>query len=144
MIRSHTFQQAMARLALVATLLLVLLPTLGRLAAHAPDAPQPGWNAMCTAAGLELVASKTAARPAGPAIRSESQGHAHDSPAPHRHDDADCDYCPLLASLLAAASCALLLLSQTLRTAVSGLRLVFHRAAFHPCGLGSRGPPIAL
>lgn len=132
-------------LALLAAMLLALLPTLGRLA-QASTAPQPtsitqqALTALCTMEGMKQVALPVLAAAA-------THAHLqHDAPPPmphHPQGDAgqDCDYCPLLASLVALAAIALGLwprpdssISITARPAIR----VAHR---HPSGLGSRGPP---
>ena len=137
----------MARLALVAMLLLALLPTLGRLAAgtqSASGAAGAGWAAMCTAAGLREV---PLASPAGQATFGQSllagadHGFPHD--IIHQHDGPDCAYCPLLASLTVLALVLSLLLPLRLQAPGFPAWWTPRRKTFHPCGLGSRGPPIA-
>ncbi len=132
-------------LALLAALLLALVPTLGRLTQasatpHAASPAQEALAALCTMEGMKQVALP---------VLAAASAHAHmphDAPAPmphHPQGDAgqDCDYCPLLASLVALAAIALGLwprpdssISITARPAIR----VAHR---HPSGLGSRGPP---
>lgn len=120
----------MARLALVAMLLLACLPTLGRLAS--PSAAGEGssvWAALCTMTGLKYV-EVPASDPA---------------PQPHKplHGE-DCAYCPLLTAVavfalwLALAWPCLSAASRSHAWSTPRLR------SFHPCGLGSRGPPLAL
>src|SRR5690606_10553159 len=103
MIRHASFHAAMARLALVAALLLAAVPTLGRLApklALATQAAHAELVALCTAQGLEYV--DPAALQAGVHAHSASHaGHAdHDGTPerPHDHGAPDCAYCPLLLS----------------------------------------------
>jgi hypothetical protein len=134
--RRSAFRRPMARLALVAVLLLALVPTLGRIAqarAAGVDAA-PSWAALCTARGLQPVLLPASAHAAG-----HGNGEA---PAPSPRGGGDCDYCPLLATALplaiaplsvppAAAPAPALCTSRTSPT----------REAPHPCGLGSRGPP---
>lgn len=132
-------------LALLAALLLALLPTFGRLAQastapHTASIAQQALTALCTMEGMKQVALPVLAAVAT---------HAHlqqDAPAPmphHPQGDAgqDCDYCPLLASLVALAAIALGLWPWTAHPggapALASARIA-HR---HPSGLGSRGPP---
>lgn len=129
-----TLQAAMARLALAAILLLAMLPTLGRLAERGAPAGDSGWAAMCTSAGLAYV------RLSGlPAAASHDDGGG----APAHPQDADCAYCPLLAALVAAGLWLLLAPHCDVRRIAVAIAHALPRAAvFHPCGLGSRGPPL--
>ena len=83
----------MARMALVAVLLLALVPTLGRLAEQRTEGVGAYWAAICTMTGLKYV--------------DLSQGGIADqSPVPKpsqpdSHPGMDCDYCPLLAAVMA-------------------------------------------
>lgn len=119
----------MARLALVAMLLLACVPTFGRLATAVSD--DSGWSAVCTMSGLKYVD-----------LSSTDTG-----PAPHKPGGMnadDCAYCPLLTAIAVFAlwlALGLPRLPATLRPLRS---LAPDRNHFHPCGLGSRGPPLAL
>ena len=130
----------MARLALVAMLLLATLPTFGRLLGASGDAAhestQSAWTAMCTAAGLEHAALPVTRDPAA----AVDQGG---TPAAPHHGD-DCAYCPLLASVVFALATLALVLPQHLPSCLCTWHRVAARAIPHPCGLGSRGPPVAL
>ena len=132
-------------LALLAALLLALLPTLGRLAqastaSHTTSIAQQALTALCTMEGLKQVAL--------PVLAATSM-HAHmqhDAPAPmphHPQGDAgqDCDYCPLLASLVALAAIALGLWPHPASSLSLTARAPIRVAHRHPPGLGSRGPP---
>lgn len=81
-------------LAFTASLLLSLLPTIGRLhRALDADGAVPDVRAFCTTEGL-------AYRPAD-AVRDALSGSADPQPQPQRGDPAhgdDCAYCPLLAA----------------------------------------------
>lgn len=111
----------MARLALVAMLLLASLPTAGRLVASAQA--EPGWAALCTSRGMQWV------RPGD-----------HGSPAV-AHDGDDCAYCPLLhaldpplvpmAWLPPAATSTAFVIESTAQRSPDAPR----------SGLGARGPP---
>ena len=93
----------MARLALVAILLLATLPTLGRLAPHGTRAAQDGWAALCTATGLKYVEL--------PGLDANGDQDTGAPAHPDGHGEPDCAYCPLLASLLTAV-CLLALLRE--------------------------------
>lgn len=139
--RIAAFRLAMARLALAAIVLLATLPTLGRLTEREASAGDAGWAAMCTRAGLAYVRLSglpgEASRDAAMSIRDGGSG------APPHPQDADCAYCPLLAALVAAALWLLLAPHCDLRRlAVATARALPRVAVFHPCGLGSRGPPL--
>lgn len=127
-IRSLALHQLMSRLALAAVLLLLALPTTGRVMGAAAQA-DGAWAQMCTLAGMQLVKIPLA------------------DPGPTRpvgEMPMDCDYCPLLGALTA------LLLWVVLAFPRPAARLAAVRSAppryglGHPSGLGSRGPPIAL
>ena len=134
-IRSRPLHAAMARLALVAMLMLALLPTLGRLAPQGARAAQDGWAALCTATGLKYVDLS---------LHHATRGDDGATPGqPHGHGDPDCAYCPLLVSLLVAACVFLLLRECCIRGAIVVGHVAPARRSFHPCGLGSRGPPLA-
>lgn len=129
MVRASRFHRRMSRLAMLAVLLLALVPSVGRaLGAGAPRVLADA-SALCTSTGLQLLLD--GARGAGglPGL-----------PA-FLHGDADCPYCPL------AASIALPLLPDPLLPAPHAAMLPARRAAprrrfrrLH--GPGSRGPPI--
>lgn len=53
----------------------------------------------------------------------------------------DCDYCPLLLSLLAFAALLLLALPVVLLLRMPAARAWSRWPEPYPCGLGSRGPP---
>lgn len=118
-------------LALLASLLLACVPTLGRLH-QSSNATAPHEVALCTVEGLKTVAAPLLA-----AFASQGEQGA---PAPHQKKH-DCDYCPLLASLLVFAAIVLLWLGITSHAALPRFasRDIPH---CHPCGLGSRGPPL--
>ncbi|MCJ0825212.1 DUF2946 family protein [Luteimonas sp. 50] len=139
MIRSPALQRPMARLALVAMLLLATLPTLGRLQGARADsagaAAQSAWAAMCTTAGLRDVAP--------PAIGQPVAGNDGGTPTPPGHGE-DCAYCPLLAAVVAALALVAFFLPQRLPPCLCTWHRPAVRTTLHPCGLGSRGPPLAL
>ena len=126
-----------ARLALLAALLLATVPTIGRLFATPPSHAGMPMGAMALSHGM-------AAMPDG-RVHAASMGHApvqpvHGHPRPHQHD-ADCAYCPLVATTLVAP-----LLTPTIAPAPAPATTTFRlpRTAirFRRLGtLGSRGPP---
>ena len=118
----------MARLALAAMLLLALLPTFGRLASAA--APSADWTAVCTMTGLKYVALDT--------------DDGVPAPQPAGGIEQHCAYCPLLAAMAVFALCLALAWPRRNHVAHSSRRRVVAVHRFHPCGLGSRGPPLAL
>jgi len=143
MIRARRFRRPMSRLALLAVLLLALVPTLGRLARTAGDGAAgvaPAWAAMCTARGLEAVLLPPAAHPA-----TQVEGHGiGEAPAlPHGNGNGgDCDYCPLLASAIPVPAAPPAIAPSALPApALCTSRPSLAHAEPHPCGLGSRGPP---
>ncbi len=127
----------MSLLALAAMLLLLLMPTVGRLLAGASGARDGGvWTQMCTMAGLKLVKVSAAdANPVSP-ITPKPGG---DGPM------QDCAYCPVLASLVALALCVAFAFAVSTRSRQAPPRRTpLPWTRWHPCGLGSRGPPLAL
>ncbi len=142
-IRARPFQSCMIRLALMATLLLVLVPTLGRLAesrvqADGWEGAGAHWTAICTVAGIQYIPL-----PEGMQLPGSRTGDASPGKGTS-HPGADCDYCPLLASLLVVALCWALLGPQVQRIVAVALAPSLRPWQRHPCGLGSRGPPLAL
>lgn len=123
----------MGRLAFVAVLLLALLPTVGRIA-QARDAghgPAPTWAELCTVQGLRMVLL--------PAPPHQSPAPA---PTPDPHAGADCEYCPLLAVAVAPVVGALSVPPPALPPVLCTSPASVARTQPHPCGLGSRGPPL--
>jgi hypothetical protein len=111
----------MARLALLAMLLLASLPTAGRLVASTQA--EPGWTALCTSNGMQWV------RPGG-----------HGSPA-FGHDGDDCAYCPLLHALDPPVVSAAWRPPPATPTAFV-VESTSQRSPDAPrSGLGARGPP---
>jgi hypothetical protein len=132
----------MARLALVAMLLLATLPTFGRLLATRADTAVSAWTALCTAGGLQHVGLEFAgAERSAPGV---SQDAGIGVPAPSGHSDPDCAYCPLLASFALAVAWLVYTLVHGAAPRLCTWRHVRARKPLHPSGLGSRGPPFAL
>ena len=122
----------MTWLSLTAVLLLALLPSIGRLAsAYDVDGPRTIVMEMCTMAG-------------GAHVSMVDPFELRDAPppAPAAHGDmTDCAYCPLLATALIALlwlAWALVPMSVSRTSRAVGAS----PQARHPCGLGSRGPPL--
>jgi hypothetical protein len=152
MTRKLLFQRQMACIALVAMLLLTLLPSIGRLmsqsleqplqgadsyALPAKGNPEPLLGAMCTSRGLAYDAGLAALEAASFGLTSEEEERP--PPVPHRH--ADCDYCALSASAVTPA--ALFVPVPALRAAgMPSVRLSRTSTWVYPLGLGSRGPPL--
>ncbi|MCF7222514.1 DUF2946 family protein [Lysobacter sp. TLK-CK17T] len=142
MIRFRPYQTGMLRLAFLATLLLLIVPTLGRLAesrvgADGWESAGAHWTAICTVAGLKYVQL--------PGTDGGMDEAGADMPGkPSGHAGADCDYCPLLASLLFLALCLGLFPPFKPQVSTGRIGAGLRREWRHPCGLGSRGPPLAL
>lgn len=122
---SPAFQRLFLHLALLATTLLAVVPTAGRLLGGDGAG---NWVALCTATGLTLVDldALDAAKPGSEPGRS--------------HSAEDCAYCPLGASQLPIAA----LRWPGLTDAPGRRPLPVERTDpghVYPLGLGSRGPP---
>ena len=140
--RMSTFHSLMHRLALVATLALALVPTIGRVAKAGVEVDHGAMHPAVAAA--PVVAPHAAHR----------EHHAHHAmadappvapaptpaPMPH-HGDGDCEYCPLLQGLVTPAPVAVVARDAAPPADVAR-RATPARIDFrHPNGLGSRGPP---
>lgn len=133
MSRGRFYRCAFGWLSLTATLLLALLPSVGRLAtSHENVGPRMILVEMCT------MGSETRVSVVDPFYLLETP-----APAPMDHGNMpDCAYCPLLAATLIALLWLAWALSPGARTLLPALRVACTPAR-HPCGLGSRGPPLA-
>lgn len=146
-------QGRLASFALLAMLLLALLPTTGRFKqALAPTETLVSAlsASMCLPSGL---AERSPALLREAALRWRSLGFPYETPPdeappyrpdPNGHGTADCAYCPLSSGLL------LLVLGLAWATRYWGghARVIAYTSvcvprAYYPCGLGSRGPPSA-
>ena len=120
-------------------LLLLSLPTVGRVLAGASSDSSGTWAQICTMAGLKLVkiapdGGSTSLVPGSP-----------DTPAPkHLMPGEDCAYCPMLAGLAMLLVWTLFAPLHSPQRALPASRRTPLRDFLHPSGLGSRGPPIAL
>jgi len=119
----------MGRMALLAILLLALVPTAGRIAQAQASGHQAvsSWAELCTAQGLRKVLLPAP--------------HETPVPSPAPHAGADCEYCPLLAAVVAPAVATVAVPPQALPPALCTSPDSTVRSGPHPCGLGSRGPP---
>lgn len=125
---ARVFQEWIGRLALLAALMLVAVPTAGRLV-HASGAGHDAAAHLARQDGHQVHVASTA------------DGRAPLAPlaAP---GDADCDYCPLLSSLI-AATCFATMPAALLPPAATPASPAAPRLPWlHPSGLGSRGPPL--
>lgn len=125
-------------MALLSMVLLLAVPTAGRIASAGADAAQgvgTGFGAVCTAMGL---------RPSSPALADAGTPAPHPAPA-MPHPGFDCEYCPLLAAAVMLALAPAFAPWGFGRPPAPPSAAAARRLAFlHPCGLGSRGPPVPL
>lgn len=120
--RATAFHRLMHRLALAATFALLLMPVAGRFVqVHQAAQAHHGHHMSAMAAAMHHGA------PEAPS-------------APH-HGGGDCDYCPLLQSMVAAKAPALLPVAQVAPIAPALVDAAAPPQFRHPNGLGSRGPP---
>ncbi len=125
-------------LAFAASLLLSLLPTIGRLhQALTPDPLASGWNAMCTMRGLVVLPAPLQDIFAG------TDAAAGESGDRSRGDQAgdDCPYCPLLTAVVLLAGILLAWLLPRLHDASFPQHRGSHSLDRYLLGLGPRGPP---
>jgi hypothetical protein len=133
-LRLPTFMRAMARLALLAALLMAIVPTAGRMLAAERASGTQGWGLLCTAEGMRWVNLLGASPPGEP---SPEPG------TPANPDCAECIFCTLALALPVLLGLALLFKQP---------RPVFSPPAASPprcrpvrlCGLGAQGPPLSL
>lgn len=121
----------MGQAGLLAALLLLAVPTMGRLL-HAGPAHGP----VAAADGARHHAHGPAHAPA----RAAEGAGGDTRPAP---GDAECDYCPLLTALAAMAAPAWRPVAAPGASMPRPALAAPRRAWLHPNGLGSRGPPHA-
>ena len=119
----------MTRIALVAMLLLALVPTVSRMLASVGLATGGSWAELCTVTGLKWV--------------QLPDGDTAPSPSA-QIGGGDCAYCPLLNAVAVFALLLALLLPTAPRELLERFALARRSTSRHPCGLGSRGPPLAL
>lgn len=131
----------MAKLALVAMLALVLLPSIGRIAQQFDAATASGDNALTSAFGAICTVQGLAYDPAVASIEAALFSPTDDDRSPSPAHVSDCDYCTIAATSVVPTFVALAapaLSDDDVRSPNS------YRSAhwYYPLGLGSRGPPI--
>lgn len=121
----------MSVLSLLAIALLALLPSMGRL------------NQALLPVTVQLAQDAHHGHHA--AHHSEHGQLPQPTPAPHsEHAGQDCHYCPLLAGLLGVGDTRAPLPDARLTHQPQATYRCAIVAQRHPCGLGSRGPPVVL
>lgn len=124
-------QRWMARFGLAAALLLLLVPTTGRLVQAAANGG--------AGHAAEHPAHDAHRHAAGPQHRA--RGDQGDAPALPAADNQDCHYCTLLASIAALPHAGLPATAPVTAEAARPRSTLLLRW-LHPNGLGSRGPPL--
>ncbi len=123
----------MLQLAMIAALLMALVPSLIRIGGHANSGPDR-TTPMASMSGMHPMH--------GHAGMMGEAGHAMPSHGDGGH--VDCAYCPLLASLAMLAMVLLVLPALPAPGWIFSRRRCAPSVAIrHPCGLGSRGPPVS-
>lgn len=134
------FQRWMGRIGLAAVLLLLVVPTTGRVVhAQMPMEPAAGD------AGHEGHEGGHAEHVAHQAQHGHHAHHGGQDGDGGRAaiGDPDCEYCPLLASLVASAAIVFDASHHAPHIAAAAVPLSPRLRWRHPSGLGSRGPPRA-
>lgn len=125
-------------LAFAASLLLSLLPTVGRLhQALNSDPLLPGWNAMCTMRGLMVAPAPLLEWFSGGDAAARGRGQ------PDHQASDECPYCPLLAAAALLVGTSPVWMSPRVDGATFLQRRHLHGLDRHFLGLGPRGPPLA-
>jgi hypothetical protein len=162
----RTVRRLMTHLALLAIVLLATLPTVGRMLSTEAPAPQPVATpqamhhmpgmahdmAGMTHAGHAAMMHSMHHMPAGEPSLGDAKATSGEPVARHQHSgdqhsghgEGDCDYCPLLHSLLAMPGVALLTTPEAALPAPQFRMLAAALPWHYPSGLGSRGPPHPL
>ncbi|QDW66022.1 DUF2946 family protein [Luteimonas granuli] len=123
--KHSAFNRWMSRIGLAAALLLVMVPTVGRVA-HAAVA--------------DVIHHQETHAQHGHASHAQHGGGGDGERRP-AIGDPECDYCPLLASMAVAAGVAFDIVHVP-RAAAPAIATQAPRLRWwHPSGLGSRGPP---
>jgi hypothetical protein len=136
--RAAAFQRLMYRLALAATLALVLVPALGRMAQAGHAAmPAPSHE---HAASHQMASHDMASHAHHGASHAPASTPTPTPRAPH-HGGSDCDYCPLLLSLVASKAPTVVAPAVAPSPAPMPVVVVAALPYRHPTGLRSRGPP---
>lgn len=124
---THRLRWLPSRLALLAALLIAVMPTISRIAASAAHGDGAGWAELCTTGGLKLVHAGADGKPDGAPLRISADG--------------DCAYCPLATSLIVPALLLALLPAPPPPALPDGTSAAWRIGNAHPGTLGSRGPP---
>lgn len=137
-LRRHT----LAALAFAAMLLLLVMPTTGRLLGVLTAGSYGMPHVMAAVDHAAMVMPEQSA-----AIADAAANHAGHPALPDGNrqypDNGTCPYCPLLGSMLALALyVALLAATPALRPTRAAQRFAYAAGPFH--GLGARGPPAPL
>lgn len=127
-VRNLRFQQILTRIALIAMLLLAFVPTASRLLASVGLATGGSWVELCTVTGLKWV----------------QLPDGDSAPSHAAQGGSDCAYCPMLNAVAVFALLVALLLPAAPRALLERFASAPRPRSHHPCGLGSRGPPLAL
>lgn len=124
---ARAFQEWIGRLALLAALMLVAVPTAGRVL-HVSGGTAQARIAHLAAGHHAHAAPVADGRPALAPLAAPG--------------DADCDYCPLLSSLITATRFATTPAALLPPAATPASPVAPRLPWLHPSGLGSRGPPL--
>lgn len=119
-----------SRLALLAALLIAVMPTISRIAGSAAHGDGAGWAEVCTVGGLKFVKADGDGRPQGAPL--------------HVSADGDCAYCPLATSLILPALVLALVPQLAPPSPPPATPAAWWSGNAHPATLGSRGPPAPL
>lgn len=137
-------RQPLTVLACVAMLLLLVMPTTGRLLGRlAPDVHGTG-HAMVMTDGVPMAMPGNASHTPE---HAGDAGHARHPAAPDGNgqypDHGSCPYCPLLGSVIAFSPCVAVAAAVSGHDRVPPARHLAYVTAPHR-GLGARGPPTLL
>jgi hypothetical protein len=135
----RAFQDWIGRIGLAAALLLSAMPTGVRLLQASADAS--GHRAHHVVRGADIARFDHDVRHVARSAPA-ADGRDRQPQAPLPGTGPDCDYCPLLSSMVTALQAAVLLPPAPRASTVSNAADAPRRAWLHPNGLGSRGPPI--
>ena len=141
-LRSVRFQHSMARLALVAMLVVAVAPTVSRWLESTAQPLAAAFSAMCTSHGLVLAGEPVPERTAMPAGRAKPAQFPV-MPAHPGMDDA-CGYCSLLANAAPLVFAVLILLFRFRPPRLPEGAPALHLQTVRLPGLGARGPPLPL
>lgn len=135
MLRSLALERMMARLALVAMLLVAFAPAVSQILIKRHDAPHPAMQAveMCTTFGLQTKLVTT--------LFGGMGSHDGASMPQHHDDEALCDYCSVVMplSLLLVLLCGLLALLPV--APAFRQRIALPRLFRNQRSLGAQAPP---